>query len=156
MGGAKPWREEDSFWEIAGPVLFTEQRWEYAPREVGAMVSLLGLSPGARVLDMCCGVGRHSLEFARRGFRVTGVDRTGTYLDENGQRQYCQRHESDDGRVEQGEPCDRFPLNNHFDSPLQQKCRASSCRRCGQDDAGLSQKFNCVDQRVRVAARGIG
>jgi SAM-dependent methyltransferase len=83
MGGEKkPWHEEESFWEIAGPVLFTQQRWEYAPREVGAMVSLLGLSPGASVLDLCCGVGRHSLEFARRGFRVTGVDRTAAYLDE--------------------------------------------------------------------------
>jgi SAM-dependent methyltransferase len=82
MGGDKAWHEEESFWEIAGPVLFTEQRWQYAPREVGAMVSLLGLSPGQRVLDLCCGVGRHSLEFARRGFRVTGVDRTAAYLEE--------------------------------------------------------------------------
>jgi SAM-dependent methyltransferase len=34
------------------------------------------------VLDLCCGVGRHSLEFARSGFQVTGVDRTATYLHE--------------------------------------------------------------------------
>jgi SAM-dependent methyltransferase len=33
------------------------------------------------VLDMPCGPGRHSLELARRGFRVTGVDRTVAYLD---------------------------------------------------------------------------
>ena len=32
------------------------------------------------MLDLCCGPGRHSLEFARRGFRVTGVDRTAHYL----------------------------------------------------------------------------
>jgi len=63
-------------------VLFTESRWANAPQEVEAMVSLLGLSKGARVLDLCCGVGRHSLEFARRGFEVTGVDRTATYLGE--------------------------------------------------------------------------
>jgi SAM-dependent methyltransferase len=49
---------------------------------VEEMVTLLGLSPGARVLDLCYGVGRHSLEFARRGFQVTGVDRTATYLQE--------------------------------------------------------------------------
>ena len=29
---------------------------------------------GSRILDLCCGPGRHSAEFARRGFRVTGVD----------------------------------------------------------------------------------
>ena len=33
------------------------------------------------MLDLCCGVGRHSLELVRRGFRVTGVDRTQAYLD---------------------------------------------------------------------------
>ena len=78
----KAWHDDDSFWETAGPVLFTEGRWENAPQEVEAMVSLLGLSEGAKVLDLCCGVGRHSLEFARRGFQVTGVDRTATYLEE--------------------------------------------------------------------------
>jgi len=29
---------------------------------------------------MCCGIGRHSLEFARLGYAVTGVDRTAAYL----------------------------------------------------------------------------
>jgi SAM-dependent methyltransferase len=82
MGDVRPWHEEDAFWETAGPVLFTARRWEDAPSEVGAMVTLLGLSPGARVLDLCCGVGRHCLEFSRRGFQVTGVDRTATYLHE--------------------------------------------------------------------------
>lgn len=33
------------------------------------------------MLDLCCGPGRHVLEFARRGFRVTGVDRTQRYLE---------------------------------------------------------------------------
>jgi SAM-dependent methyltransferase len=82
MGQARPWHEQDAFWETVGPVLFTARRWEDAPREVEAMMDLLGLSPGARVLDLCCGVGRHSLELARRGFQVTGVDRTATYLEE--------------------------------------------------------------------------
>jgi SAM-dependent methyltransferase len=34
----------------------------------------LELAPGARVLDIPCGIGRHSVELARRGFRMTGVD----------------------------------------------------------------------------------
>ncbi len=34
----------------------------------------LGLRPGARVLDVPCGFGRHSLELASRGYRPTGVD----------------------------------------------------------------------------------
>ena len=81
MGTTKPWHEEDAFWEMAHPVLFTEQRWQDAPAQVEAMLALLKLAPGARVLDLCCGPGRHALEFARRGFQVMGVDRTAAYLE---------------------------------------------------------------------------
>jgi len=51
-----------------------EREEQRAPAECDAVVSLLGLQPGARVLDLCCGQGRHSVELARRGFRVTGFD----------------------------------------------------------------------------------
>jgi SAM-dependent methyltransferase len=53
-----------------------------APEEIGKVIALAGVQPGARVLDMPCGIGRHSLEFARRGFVVTGVDRTQAYLEQ--------------------------------------------------------------------------
>lgn len=43
--------------------------------EVNALVSAAELGPSDRVLDLCCGQGRHVLELARRGYRhVTGVD----------------------------------------------------------------------------------
>jgi len=81
MQEVKPWYEDDLFWETVAPVLFSERRWSDAPTEVEDVVSLLGVSPGAKVLDLCCGVGRHSLELARRGFHVTGVDKTAAYLE---------------------------------------------------------------------------
>jgi SAM-dependent methyltransferase len=34
----------------------------------------LALREGAQVLDIPCGIGRHSVELARRGFRTTGID----------------------------------------------------------------------------------
>ena len=43
-------------------------------QEVDFLQELLQLSPGARVLDVGCGAGRHSLELARRGLRTVGVD----------------------------------------------------------------------------------
>ncbi|UCB43739.1 MAG: class I SAM-dependent methyltransferase [Dehalococcoidales bacterium] len=77
-----PWHEDDTLWETWGPVMFSRQRWEGTPAEVDDIISLLDIRPGMRVLDLGCGVGRHSLELARRGFHVTGVDRTGKYLEQ--------------------------------------------------------------------------
>lgn len=50
----------------------------YAPERTRTECDLiqraLDLAPGARVLDIPCGIGRHSIELARRGFEMTGVD----------------------------------------------------------------------------------
>jgi SAM-dependent methyltransferase len=42
--------------------------------EVAFLLRSLRLPPGARILDVPCGYGRHAAELARRGFRVVGVD----------------------------------------------------------------------------------
>ena len=80
MTDPKPWHEDDEFWERWEPVMFTQQRLANTPAEVEQIIALLDIKPEAQILDLCCGVGRHSLEFARRGFQVTGVDRTQRYL----------------------------------------------------------------------------
>ena len=49
--------------------------------EVDFIVSQLNLSPGARILDVGCGPGRHSHELARRGFTVHGIDISQTFVD---------------------------------------------------------------------------
>lgn len=43
-------------------------------QEVDFLVDALGLTPGARVLDVGCGPGRHAKALARRGIVVHGVD----------------------------------------------------------------------------------
>jgi len=75
------WYENDEFWEIMAPFFFSEKRMEATSTEVDHIVGLLGVKAQAALLDLCCGVGRHSLELARRTFRVTGVDRTFLYLE---------------------------------------------------------------------------
>ena len=77
----KPWHEDDEFWQTMAPFMFGEQSWENAPAQVDQLVALLDLAPGSRVLDCPCGPGRHTLELSRRGYQVTGVDRTVAYLD---------------------------------------------------------------------------
>ncbi len=76
----KPWHERDDVWEGVMPALFSRERWQEAPAEVERLIALAGLQPGMHILDLGCGVGRHSLELARRGFRVTALDRTQAYL----------------------------------------------------------------------------
>jgi SAM-dependent methyltransferase len=76
------WYDDDSFWETFQNYMFDPRRLGLAPAEVDQMIALLGLQSGAAVLDLCCGIGRHSIEFARRAFKVTGVDRTLPYLDQ--------------------------------------------------------------------------
>ena len=44
------------------------------------LVRTLALPPGARILDVCCGSGSHAVLLARKGFRVTGVDQSGSLL----------------------------------------------------------------------------
>src|ERR1700755_509207 len=51
-----------------------------AAREIEELSRLIGLSRGARVLDLCCGPGRHAVELAHHGAAVNGVDRTRAYL----------------------------------------------------------------------------
>ena len=43
-------------------------------REVDFVIEKLGLQPGAGILDLCCGQGRHLLDLLRRGYDVVGVD----------------------------------------------------------------------------------
>lgn len=76
------WFENDRFWLGFQHVIFTPERMQTAPLEVELIVQRLDLTPGMHVLDLGCGIGRHSLEFARRGFRVTGLDRTTVYLEQ--------------------------------------------------------------------------
>jgi SAM-dependent methyltransferase len=80
--GAPPppswWRE---FFDEEYPVL-------YAPvldparteREVAAAVAILRLREGSRLLDLCCGTGRHAIPLRRRGVRVSGVDSSARLL----------------------------------------------------------------------------
>jgi D-alanine-D-alanine ligase and related ATP-grasp enzymes len=50
---------------------------EVTKKEVDLIVSILGVGPEEKILDLCCGQGRHVLELARRGFsNVEGYDRS--------------------------------------------------------------------------------
>jgi cyclopropane fatty-acyl-phospholipid synthase-like methyltransferase len=54
-------------WENAIPADWTKQELDF-------LISELNLQQGQSILDVPCGFGRHAIEFAKRGFHVTGID----------------------------------------------------------------------------------
>ncbi len=48
--------------------------------DVDFLEKALEVNPGARLLDIPCGNGRHSIELARRGYRTTGIDLSDEFL----------------------------------------------------------------------------
>ncbi len=74
----KEWFGDASFWRELYPFMFTEKRIAEADEQI-AKVLALTKPTGKSVLDLCCGPGRCCTALAKRGFRVTGVDKT-TYL----------------------------------------------------------------------------
>jgi SAM-dependent methyltransferase len=67
--------DEDYLWLYAGAL-----PPERTAVETAGLWALAGLREGARVLDIACGPGRISVPLARRGARVTGVDRSAPLL----------------------------------------------------------------------------
>ena len=76
----KKWYYDDDFWITYGPVMFDKERIKSASFEIDNLIMLADLKPGDKILDSCCGEGRHSVIFADRGMNVTGVDVTEPYL----------------------------------------------------------------------------
>jgi ubiquinone/menaquinone biosynthesis C-methylase UbiE len=63
------------------PKIFGEKQLAETEQEVDQIISLMEINSGSKVLDLCCGQGRHSLELTKKGFNTTGVDRTSKYLE---------------------------------------------------------------------------
>lgn len=48
---------------------------------VESILSIIKIKKEAKVLDLACGAGRHSIEFAKKGFEITAVDLSKNLLD---------------------------------------------------------------------------
>ncbi|MEW6363521.1 MAG: class I SAM-dependent methyltransferase [Acidobacteriota bacterium] len=82
------WYEDERFWTVLYPFLFPAERWASAEAEVDRILAMVNIQSGF-ALDLCCGPGRHSVALAKRGLKVTGVDRSPFLLErarENGGR----------------------------------------------------------------------
>jgi SAM-dependent methyltransferase len=76
----KPWFESffgKDYLEIYEHVLPSAR----ATADVEGIIALLDLTPGARILDVACGHGRHSILLSKLGYDVTGYDLSKVFLD---------------------------------------------------------------------------
>ncbi|MBE1443523.1 class I SAM-dependent methyltransferase [Paenibacillus sp. OAS669] len=61
-------------------LVYKHRDMEGAYHEVKRMIEWLKLPQGSSVLDLCCGMGRHSMALRDFGYKVTGVDLSSVLL----------------------------------------------------------------------------
>ncbi len=85
MSGDSEWFENESFWEETYDFLFPEKLFADTNKQIDSILELTAFK-GFSILDLCCGPGRCSIALAKKGFSVTGVDRSGFLLDKARER----------------------------------------------------------------------
>jgi SAM-dependent methyltransferase len=79
-GATVPWWDT-YFGELYLRIFETIHTAEHTAQEVAWIVTALDLRPGARILDLCCGQGRHAVLLSKAGYQVTGLDRSAYMLE---------------------------------------------------------------------------
>lgn len=73
----------DDWYKTIWSLKIKDMSWvEDTSSQVGFIEEALELKGSERVLDLACGYGRHSLELARRGYDVVGVDITPEFIED--------------------------------------------------------------------------
>lgn len=71
MPGNATW---ETFFDLHAPIYEENDFTKNTVREVDFLLEELDLPRGCSILDVGCGTGRHSIELAKRGYAVTGLD----------------------------------------------------------------------------------
>lgn len=142
--------EWKKFFDSHAPIYMDNVFTKNAEAEVDFVVRELKLKPGDSIIDVGCGTGRHSVELARRGFRMTGVDLSSGMLAQAAQA--AQIAGVDIELIE----CDavEFRLDRTFDAALC-LCEGAFCL-LGRDDDSLDRDFLILENIHRLLKPGGG
>ncbi len=80
--GASPWYYE--MFDFIGEEYFSvlnKEKMRKAKKELHILTSILNLQPGQHILDLCCGVGRHTIPLAKAGMHMIGLDASAKLLE---------------------------------------------------------------------------
>ena len=72
----------EDFFDAHAPYYMENVFTKNTEAEIKFILEELNLPQGAAILDIGCGTGRHSVELAKHGFRMTGVDLSSGMLDQ--------------------------------------------------------------------------
>ncbi|MFO7626023.1 MAG: class I SAM-dependent methyltransferase [Candidatus Fermentibacteraceae bacterium] len=78
----REWFADQEYWEANRGFIWSEKRVEMSFDAAESIARLLEMKPGASVLDLACGFGRHALALSALGYRVTGVDLNPAFIAE--------------------------------------------------------------------------
>ena len=67
------------FWSLFYEWMFPEESFHQAKEQTNDLIELTGIEKGA-VLDLCCGPGRYSVPFRKKGFKVSVISRNCDYI----------------------------------------------------------------------------
>lgn len=78
--------ESNTYSDLWFQLFMPLQTDEWTEDDVAFLARQLPLPRYTRVLDLCCGYGRHALRLAQRGYQVTGLDRNEAAISEANRR----------------------------------------------------------------------
>lgn len=108
---------------------------ERTKKEVEFLIKTLKIKKGSKILDVPCGHGRHSVEFARRGFLVTGQDLNPFFL--NRAKQFAKKERADVRWVKSD--MRKIPFENEFDFVFNLYTSFGYLENDGEDEIALME-----------------